>query len=132
VTLFTLSYLIIGIGLNINNTLDQYSKGLQDHITTVYEEYNKEIDLIELLHEIIHQIEVLVECLRLNGSHSILEKWRKKENIIGKNVIVQTPEREYKGNVADISQHGQLVLEISKSELIKIPSGTVLIQDNNE
>ncbi|MFX0206280.1 MAG: biotin--[acetyl-CoA-carboxylase] ligase [Candidatus Hodarchaeota archaeon] len=129
VTQFSLSYLIIGIGLNINNTLDQYSKGLQGHITTVFEEYNEKIDLVKLLHEIIYQIEALFECLRLNGSQSILKEWKKKDNIIGMKVIVQTPEGEYQGKVADISKQGQLILENSKSELIKIPSGTVLIQD---
>lgn len=129
VTQFSLKYLIIGIGLNINSKLNQYSKELQNQITTVYEEYDKELDIVKLLHEIIYQIEVLFESLRHNGTQSILEKWRKKDNIIGMSVIVQTPEGEYQGKVADISQYGQLVLENSKSNLIKIPSGTVLIQD---
>ncbi|MFW9905747.1 MAG: biotin--[acetyl-CoA-carboxylase] ligase [Candidatus Thorarchaeota archaeon] len=129
VTQFSLSYLIIGIGLNINSTLSQYSRGLQDHITTVYEEYDKKLDLMKLLHEIICQIEILFECLRINGSQSILEEWKKKDNIIGMKVTVQTPEGDYQGKVVDISQHGQLILENSKSELIKISSGRVLIQD---
>lgn len=129
VTQFSLNYLIIGIGLNINNTLDQYSKLLQEQITTVYEEFNKEIDLNRLLQEIIHQIEELFECLRLNGSQSILEEWKEKDNIIGMRVIVQNPEGDYQGKVIDISPHGQLVLEISESKIVTLPTGTVLIHD---
>ena len=129
VTQLSLNYLIIGIGLNINNTLDQYSRQLQDQITTVYEEYNKEIDLNRLLQNIINQIEELFECLRRNGSQSILEKWRRRDNIIGRRVIVHTPDGNYHGKVTDISQHGHLILKNSKSNLIKIPTGTVLIED---
>ena len=132
VTHFSLNYLIIGIGLNINNTLDQYSRRLQDKITTVFEEYNKEIDLDRLLQEIISQIEGLFKSLRFDGSHSILEKWRKNDNIIGMRVSVQTPKGDYQGRVIDISQDAQLVLENSRSKLIKIPTGTVLIQDNEK
>ena len=132
VTHFSLNYLILGIGLNVNNTIDQYSKRLQDQITTVFEEYNEEINLDRLLHEIINQIEDLFECLRVDGPHSILEEWRKTNNIIGMKVIVQTPRGDYQGRVIDISQDAQLVLENSSSKLIKIPTGTVLIQDNKK
>ena len=131
-TQYSLNYLIIGIGLNINTTLDQYSRRLQDQITTVYEEYNKEIDLHILLQRIIGQIEELFECLRLNGSQSILKKWRERDNVIGMRVIVQTPEGEYQGIVIDITQDGHLILENDMSIQIRIPVGTVLIQDIEE
>jgi BirA family biotin operon repressor/biotin-[acetyl-CoA-carboxylase] ligase len=129
ITQFSLNYLVIGIGLNINNTLDQYSKSLREQITTVYEEFNKKIDLNCLLQEIIHQFEDFFECLRLSGSQSILEEWKEKDNIIGMKVIVQTLEREYQGKVVDISPNGQLVLENSGFNIVNLSTGTVFIQD---
>ncbi len=132
ITQFSLNYLIIGIGLNINNTLDQYSKLLREQITTVYEEFSKKIDLNCLLQEIIHQLEDSFECLRLSGSQSILKEWKEKDNIIGMKVIVQTPEGEYQGKVVDISPNGQLVLENSGSNIVNLSTGTVFIQDINK
>ncbi|MFX0123035.1 MAG: biotin--[acetyl-CoA-carboxylase] ligase [Candidatus Hodarchaeota archaeon] len=130
VTQFFLDYLIIGIGLNINSTLDQYSKLLRDQITTIFEEFERKIDLNRLLQEIIRQIEDSFESLRLYGAKSILEEWKEKDNIIGMNVIVQNPEGKYQGKVVDISQRGHLVLEISDSNRIELFTGTVSIQEN--
>lgn len=125
ITQFSLNYLIIGIGLNINNTLNQFSIALQDQITTVYEEFNVEIDLDILLQEIIQQIEDCFRILKSYGPQPLLSEWKKKDNILGMNIIVQSPEGEYQGKAVDISPYGQLVLEISESDKVIIPTGTV-------
>ncbi|UCG90124.1 MAG: biotin--[acetyl-CoA-carboxylase] ligase [Candidatus Heimdallarchaeota archaeon] len=126
-TQFSLDYLIIGIGLNINNTVDQYSPALQEQITTVFEEFNMKIDLSQLLLEIINQIEDSFEILRSYGALALLNEWKQKDNILGMNVIVQSPEGEYHGKAVDISPNGQLVLEISESKKVNITTGTVII-----
>lgn len=128
VTQLSLEYLIIGIGLNINNTLNQYSKTLQEQTTTVYEEFNKEIDLNILLQEIICQIDGLFETLRSDGVQPLLNKWKQKDNILGMDVIVRSPEGEYRGKAVDISPYGQLVLEMPNSEKAVISNGTVILQ----
>lgn len=131
ITQFKLNYLVIGIGLNVNNTIDQYSKLLQEQITTIYEELRRKINLSRLLFEIIHQIENSFERLKLDGSQSILEEWKNRDNIIGMNVVVQSPEMDYQGKVADISSNGQLVLEISDSKRVNLLTGTVIIRKEN-
>jgi len=127
VTQFSLNYLIIGVGLNINNTLNQYSNALQEKITTVYEEFDKKIDPILLLREIISHLESSFEILRAQGPQVLLDEWKQHDNILGMNVIVQSPDREYRGKAADISQYGQLILEISDSDIVTIPTGTVIL-----
>lgn len=127
VTRHFLNYLIIGIGLNINNTLDQYSIALQDHITTVYEEFNKEINLTTLLHEIIHQIEESFETLRSDGAQPLLKEWKQVDNILGMNLTIQTLEKVYQGKAIDISPYGQLILEVKDVGKVTISSGTVIL-----
>ncbi len=123
----SVEFLIIGIGLNINNTMEQYSPTLQKRITTVYEEFKKEIDLEILLQRIILQIEDSFESLRMYGAQRLLTEWKKSDNILGMNVVVQSPEGKYQGKAVDISPYGQLVLETPDFERIVVSNGTVIL-----
>jgi BirA family biotin operon repressor/biotin-[acetyl-CoA-carboxylase] ligase len=126
VTQSSLNYLIIGIGLNINTTLEQYSKPLRSEIATLYEELNTEIDLDNLLKEIIQHIEESFEKLRSNGVRAILEAWKQNDNILGMDIVVQDSNREYYGKAVDISPYGQLILETSELNRIKISNGRII------
>ncbi|MFX1285271.1 MAG: biotin--[acetyl-CoA-carboxylase] ligase [Promethearchaeota archaeon] len=130
VSQYFLDYLIIGIGLNINNTLGQYSSALQDHITTIYEEIKYELDLELLLQRIIFQIENSFETLNIYGAQPICNEWKQKDNILGMDIIVQGPECKYQGRAVDISPYGQLILEIPDSDKVKISNGTVYLLRN--
>ncbi|UCE13051.1 MAG: biotin--[acetyl-CoA-carboxylase] ligase [Candidatus Heimdallarchaeota archaeon] len=48
VTQLSLDYLIIGVGINVNNTIEQFSLPLQEEITTLFEEFQKKINLDNL------------------------------------------------------------------------------------
>ncbi len=127
VSQLSLEYLIIGIGLNVNNTLDQYSITLRGQITTIYEEIENELDLELLLQRIILQIENSFEILSTFGSQCLLNEWKQKDNILGMDVIVQSPEGKYQGRAVDISPYGQLVLEIPDSVKTIISNGTIIL-----
>jgi BirA family biotin operon repressor/biotin-[acetyl-CoA-carboxylase] ligase len=127
ITQYSLNYLIIGIGLNINNTLKQYSRPLRSKITTTYEELNKELDLDKLLEDIIKQIDESFEKLRSKGAQAILEAWKQNDNILGMDIVVQNSEKEYHGKAVDISPYGHLVLETSESKIINISNGRIIL-----
>ncbi len=126
-TQMTLNYLIIGIGLNINTTLDQYSHPLRKEITTVFDELKREIDLDILTKKIIFKIEEMCKIMNERGVTPLLENWRSRDNILGMKVKVQTPETEVIGIARDITKYGQLILEIENQEKISISSGSLSI-----
>ncbi|NHJ02741.1 MAG: biotin--[acetyl-CoA-carboxylase] ligase [Candidatus Heimdallarchaeota archaeon] len=123
-TQMKLNYLIIGIGLNINTTLNQYSPSLQTQIATISEELNIEIDLDILTRKIILKIEEMCKMIDEQGIKSLLDKWRSRNNILGMKVKVQTPEKQYTGIAFNITKYGQLILEIGEKK-VTISSGTL-------
>lgn len=127
VTQFTLNYLIVGFGLNINTRVNQYSRPLQDRITSTLEEYQREINLIELLVEIIQKIADGIDELRTHGAQTLLAAWKKLPNILGMQIQVQTRDQEYKGRAIGLSKYGHLILETPESQEVALSNGTVIL-----
>ena len=123
----SLEYLIIGIGLNINNTIDQYSLALSNKITTTFEILNEKIPLKDILIEIIKQIENKLDIMREGGELKILSEWKKWDNILGLNVKILSNNIEYQGIAKDISKNGQLLLELKDGRTIKFSSGHLVL-----
>ncbi|MHA2293821.1 MAG: biotin--[acetyl-CoA-carboxylase] ligase, partial [Candidatus Hodarchaeales archaeon] len=130
ITQFSIDYLIIGIGINVNTVLNQYSLSLRSKITTILEEYQVEINLLVLLKRIIFQIEECFSVLKNQGISSLLREWKKRDSLLGKKVIIKDSRRDYRGTVAGISPNGQLILNTSKSGEFKISTGTVILINN--
>ncbi len=125
ITQFSLNYLIIGIGLNINNRNKQYSRSLSENITSTFEELSQEINLDSLLMRIIQQIEQQFELIKNQGAQAIISAWKKEDNILGMEVIIETPKTRYKGKAVDISLNGHLILETSDGNTVTLSNGTV-------
>ena len=122
--------LVIGIGLNINNTLDQYSPSLREVITSTLEILGYEINLNELLLAILTELELGFRKIRGLGPDDILSEWKKRDILIGKQTSILLNDVIHRGLVKDITMHGQLVLEKNDGTLIKFSSGEVSIINN--
>ncbi len=132
VTQFSLHYLIIGFGININNTINQYSPALRNKVTSTLEETNMEIDLITLLKKIILNIERRFDILQSKGVTSIIDEWKNHSNILGMDVIITNKDGVFRGKAREISSFGQLILKNSTEEQITISTGTVSFIENND
>lgn len=123
----SLEYIIIGIGLNINNTVDQFSPPLRDQITTTYEILGDRLPLPVILESVLKQIENNLIRLQNNEEGKILSEWKKWDNIIGLNVKIVSNNIEYFGVAKDISKNGQLLLELQDGRTIKFSAGHLVL-----
>ncbi len=123
----SIEYIIIGIGLNINNTFGQYSQALRDKIMTTYEILNENIPLKEILTMIIKNIENELKRTKDNQEMKILSEWKKWDNILGLDVRIISNNIEYQGIAKDISRNGQLLLELKDGRTIKFSSGHLIL-----
>ena len=101
--------------------------GLPCNVEDRCEEFQKEIDLNDLVLRIILEVERSFNNLRLHGVHFLLAEWRQKKNILGMDIEVQSPEGVYQGRAIDISPFGQLVIELPNSNKVHIPTGTITL-----
>ena len=123
-------YVVIGIGLNVNTTLNQYSAPLSRKITSTYEILGEKIPLDDLLLEIIVELEEGFVNIDTLGEKHIINEWKNWENILGKRVNIVSNDIIYEGIAKDLSVYGQLILEIKDGVLIKFSSGTLSLIDN--
>lgn len=132
VTQFTLHYLIIGFGINVNNKRDQFSAVLRKKVTSTLIETDTKLDLIDLLKSIINQIEKQFEILKSKGVITIIEEWKQHPNILGMDVIITNKDEKVRGKVIDISRFGQLILNTQNNEEMTFSTGTVTLLDNDD
>lgn len=97
-----LSYAIIGIGINVKRGLPEY---LADVAATL-EDFGINIERDELCREIIDEFLAELENL---GTERILNEYRKRSMLIGRDVIMSTPAGEEKIRVSDIADNGALI-----------------------
>ncbi len=128
----TLHYLIIGFGININNSINQFSPTLRNKITTAFEETNKKYQLLSLLKNIILNIEELFDTVLSEGVSTIVNKWKEHPNILGMDLIVSNKDGEFSGTAIDISSYGQLIIKDFNNEKKAISTGTVIFLKDND
>jgi BirA family biotin operon repressor/biotin-[acetyl-CoA-carboxylase] ligase len=123
----SIEYLIIGIGLNVNNTFDQYPLALREKVATTYEILKTKIPQKGLLSKILVHIENELDKIYTNKEMEILSEWKKWDNILGLDVRLISNNIEYQGIAKDISRNGQLLLELKDGRTIKFSSGHLII-----
>ncbi|WP_459201658.1 biotin--[acetyl-CoA-carboxylase] ligase [Methanococcus sp. CF] len=92
-------YIVLGIGININNTIDSELKNIATSL--------KEIERIEFDVDLILNkfIEIFTQNLKIDDG-SLLEKYKKYSKTLFKNVNLIMPEKTITGKVVDISYDG--------------------------
>ena len=103
-----IEYMIVGIGLNVNNKLnDELSKSA----TSLIEEINKDISIQDLLKDILVNFDNNYKLLNKKDFLQIRKLWLNFSNIIGRKVKIKEEESEIIGNVIDFSEDGSLIIE---------------------
>lgn len=119
-----IEYVVVGIGVNANSTLEDFPKQLHPIATTLHEVLNRNIDLPRLFSYLIGQLEYWYLRLLDKGFHAIAPHWRKLCSHLGKKVNVSIGKTQLIGIAKDISSDGSLILK-TPSDQIHIHVGEV-------
>ena len=119
-----IEYIIVGIGIDSNLKLDDFSADIRDGTTTLNEEAQGKIDENEIIAIFLNEFERIYD-IYLNGDiEDILSEWRALSDTIGKYVnITQTGGKMTQGYVVGINNEGSLIIERQDGTLEKIISG---------
>ena len=122
-----IEYLIIGIGLNVNNSLEQFSLPLRGSITSILEISKNKLRLSELLCKVVKFLEEGLIIMKRGEEKQILSEWKEWDNILGRKAIITSNNIEYEGAVKDLTVFGQLILELADGRKITFSSGTLTL-----
>ncbi len=122
-----LNYLIIGIGINVNQDSDDFENNLKDLAGSLKMVVKRSVDRLELLTQVLQQLEIVYHQFLHSQFDSICSEWKKrvcfKENVV---VSIRTNEGIITGAFEDIDAYGRLILRLGKSESKLIQSGTII------
>ncbi|HHY95287.1 MAG TPA: DUF1893 domain-containing protein [Firmicutes bacterium] len=141
-----LSFVVLGIGLNVDFPLSALPPAEQEAAITVQEALCLQAqarwggggtdrgqregeDLVAALAAaIIDCMEDLYARARAEGVEPLLDRWREKCLMLGKKVLVKQSDRCWEGTAQDIDREGALLVRGDKGGLVRVVAGDVSLR----
>jgi BirA family biotin operon repressor/biotin-[acetyl-CoA-carboxylase] ligase len=116
---------IIGIGINVNQEIEQFPEEIQRIATSLSLEKGKKINRAELIKAILLKFETLYRQYLQHGFLPIKLLWEGYSVSIGKEIIAHTPNGSIKGKALGITDEGVLMLEAADGVIHYIHSADI-------
>jgi BirA family biotin operon repressor/biotin-[acetyl-CoA-carboxylase] ligase len=120
-----LKYIIIGIGLNVNNSFSNISPNILKNITSLRSELGKFIDKEALFKIILKRFKELYNSFINKNFNKIIEEYKKYSLIINKDILIKKNNEIIKCKVLDIGEDYSLIVKIN-NEIIKFSYDGIL------
>lgn len=118
-----IDYIVIGIGINANVDMNEFSDDVKDVATTLLSELGEPIDRISFIQDVLFELEQ--EYIRFSTqpfSH-ILDEWISLSDTIGRQVTVTTPSKIIEGKAVGMTEDGALMIENSDGSRQDVMAG---------
>lgn len=116
--------IILGIGINVNTTKEQFPEEIRDIVTSLSEE-NVSCDKNRLIAEVLNET---LACFEQLEGREFLEEYRELSFVIGKQINVVTPTEQYEATAIDIDKNGGLIVKDSNGRFNTLNSGEITIR----
>ncbi len=121
-----IEYLIVGIGLNVNQNQPDFPGELQDQATSLAiaggNHFDRTLLFIKLRRELIKAYQLFFK----EGFKYFQELWKKHNLTLGKNVKVNWPGGSLQGFAYDLNQEGALLLKDEREKFYSINFGEII------
>ena len=122
-----IDYIVIGIGINVNNTA--FPEEIRDMATSLYLEKGERISRSTLIAESMRRLEVDYDAfLKTEDLSAILPDYNAHLSSMNKEVRVLDPKGEYTGISRGMDAQGELLVERADGEIIKVYAGEVSVR----
>lgn len=121
-----LNYIVTGIGINVNQ--ENFPDQLNEKATSLFKILGNKIDKIDLLKDILFYFENFYFRFLSGSKEKLLEEWKSKILLLGKEVTVESDGKKYNGKAVDIAKDGRLILLSDKSEIKKFWAGDTSVR----
>jgi BirA family biotin operon repressor/biotin-[acetyl-CoA-carboxylase] ligase len=113
------NYAVIGIGINANIDSSRISSRLEKSIavTSISDELGHKTNMLGLTSELLERLEYYYLELERSGPCTILERWRKNSDVLGRKVAVVQNNKTIQGIAADIKADGSLLLRTDREDI---------------
>lgn len=121
----SIQYIVIGIGLNVNQDQIHMPNDIKDKATSLHMETNKSWNLLEISQKILQTFEERYTNYIDNGFHSIKNKWESYGYKIDKTISIKTSQDSWQATFLGIAEDGALLTKTDKGKIEKVYSAEI-------
>ena len=118
-------YVVVGIGINVNEDLAELSDEVRDDATSLYAETGTLIDRESLIAELITEFERQYFNLERTNYEHVITDWKNRCHHLKKKIIIESHAGSEQGEFLDITEKGILVKLEGQAEGQEIIAGTI-------
>lgn len=122
-----IDYIVTGIGLNINNPLENFPGDLRTDPTSVMVERKKPVSRVKVLQELLMRLENRYYQLLEGDFDGILKKGKSLSMVLGQEVKFDMPGGLTAGKAFDIDSNGFLLVRDEYGKIHTVTSGEVYL-----
>lgn len=105
-----IQYLIIGFGINVNQSIEDFPEDLEKKSTSLNIEAGQDWNRLEIIQEVLRDFETAYETYLATGFEPIKEKWLAHAYKLNEKIHVKTTKEEYNATMKGITDDGALVI----------------------
>ena len=121
-------YIIIGIGVDVNQDVAEFPEELRKIATSLKLEAGEEICRAELATEILRELDRDYARICSGKFPEVADEWEAACITIGKNVTVHTGDRKFRGRAESLDDDGALLVRTEHGHLERIIGGDVMLE----
>jgi len=127
-----LDFVVVGIGINANFSVNALPSSIRDFSTTLKEELRKEIECEALLCALLEETESYYNMFSQGKFESMLKEWRRSASFLGSYVEIQSHQEKIRGWAVDVDEDGALMVKLRDQTIRKLTSGDLTMLEAKE
>ena len=122
-----INFVILGLGVNINQTQKDFPKKIKKTATSLRIELKKNVGRVLLLKLFLENFEKIYSSFKEDGLTFLKKRIKNLSVVLGENIELSFGRKKIKGKALDIDDDGSLLVE-SKGKKIKVFAGEVTLK----
>ncbi|GAB4073598.1 bifunctional biotin--[acetyl-CoA-carboxylase] synthetase/biotin operon repressor [Barrientosiimonas marina] len=118
-------YVIVGIGVNVNQTLYDFAAPLKQQAASIKSETGEDQPIVPLIQSLLRSFEKTYDAFIDIGFSGIKTKWETYAYRIGERIRVQTNQTVFEAVLAGIADDGALLVQTDAGETQNVYSGEI-------
>lgn len=125
-----LHYLVVGIGLNVHHTLDDFPLEIKESATSIFLENDGQLpDRKETAREILREMDSVYREYLTMGAEGILEQWKALNITLGRKITIKSLRESFAGRALDVDKYGALTVAGPGGERKRFVTGEITTQE---
>ncbi len=126
----SISYVVVGMGININSALDAFDENLRGELTSLFELTGRKFEIQTIIDDVVNELLKCCHELEDDKEH-MLTLWRKRDFFLGKHITWWKPDGSaVNGYALGLKDDGQYQLQNEQGELLNVLAGQLRLHNS--